>query len=163
MFNHEGATKKYEVLKSAMKGSVYYAAVKSTVKADGTSSVFAVVCLTSTNKRSWYNFGYKDMDETVNPFYYDCPKSILELLTEPYNDYAREWREICWANINKPKNTLASVKIGDVIEFNNGFETIRVRKMAPAYQFKTPWFYREDNNTYVKKSRIKDWTLVESA
>lgn len=161
MCNWEGKTKKYKVLKSVMKGRVYYAAGEETDKVTGETKVFAWVILTGTDSRSWYNFGHKMMDESVGPFECDCPKSILELLTEPRNDYAREWRERCWANINAPKKTLASVKIGEVIEF--GPNRIRVRKMAPAYQFKTPWFYREDNNTYVKKNHIKDWTLVETA
>lgn len=162
MLNWEGDTAKLEVLKSTMKGSTYYAAVKTTVKATGESYVWAAVFLTATDKRSYYDFGYKDMDETVGPCEDDCPKSILELLTPTDSKYANEWRERCWAKHNAPKKSLSSVKIGEVIEFQYGMNRIRVKKMAPAYQFKTPWFYREDNNTYVKKNHIKDWTLVEA-
>lgn len=162
MCNWENETKKYEVLKSTMKGRVYYAAGKETDKVTGNTNVFAWVILTGTDNKSWCNFGYKMMDETVGPCECDCPKSILELLTGPHNDYAREWRERCWANLSN-KKSLSSIKIGEVIEFQYGMDRIRVRKMPPAYQFKTPWFYREDNNTYVKKNHIKDWTLVETA
>lgn len=164
IINYENDKVKLEVLKSAMKGSVYYAAVKRVDKTNGDSIVFGAVFLTSTDRRSWCDFGYKDMDETCGPYESECPKSILELLTETDSECAKEWRERCWANVNRPKDkSLASVKIGQVIEFNNGYETIRVRKMAPAYQFKTPWYFREENNTYVKKNHIKNWTLVETA
>lgn len=164
MMNGENDVRKWEVLKSAMKGSTYYAAVRLTDKTNGASEVIAYVLLTHTAMRDYYNFGYKDMCESCGPFESECPKSILELLTDTDSHYAKEWRERCWANINRPKrNTLASVKIGQVIEFKIGNETIRARKMSPAYQFKTPWYFREDNNTYVKKKNIKDWRLVETA
>ena len=38
-------------------------------------------------------WGYKDLDESVGPNYYSCPLSYLEGLSEPRNDYAKEWRE----------------------------------------------------------------------
>lgn len=38
-------------------------------------------------------WGYKSMDETMHPYYYDCPLRLLENATEPLNDSAREWRE----------------------------------------------------------------------
>ena len=37
-------------------------------------------------------YGYKDMDETMHPYYYDCPVTWLDDLTEPENDGSREWR-----------------------------------------------------------------------
>ena len=37
-------------------------------------------------------WGYKDMDESMGPHYYDCPLTLLKLC-EPSNQYAREWRE----------------------------------------------------------------------
>ena len=56
---------KYEVLKSSMRGTVYYAAVKKTKFATETeseqSSIFAAICLTSVEKDSHYNFSYTDM------------------------------------------------------------------------------------------------------
>ena len=74
---------RYEVLKSAMVGSTYYAAVKKTIFKTGTKpekeSVFGVVMLTSVNNKDYFNFSYKDMDESAGPGYYDCPKGILDL------------------------------------------------------------------------------------
>lgn len=158
-FNWEAEISKYEVLKSAMKGSTYYAAVRHTNKQTTLSSVFAVICLTHSAMKDYYNFGYKDMDETAGPYEDECPKGILDLLTETQSKYALEWRERCRNNLTQSKS-LASVKIGEVIEFKYGSETIRAKKMAPAYQFKTPWYQIVGEDLYIKKNRIKNWVRI---
>lgn len=43
--------------------------------------------------RSDDGWGYKDMDESMHPYYYSCPKKYLELVPlETYSGIA-EWRE----------------------------------------------------------------------
>ena len=95
-----------------------------------------------------YNFLYKDEGEDQGPpasrcF---CPERILKLLApveEAYSgmaglDYARVWREACWANINK-RRAIPKLKVGDVVKFpkvlkfTNGFETdtLHVAKTKP--------------------------------
>lgn len=86
--SYSGLTDRYNVLKSAMVGKVYYAAVKDGV----TESVFAVVFLTQVDNGEFF---YKDMDETMQPCYYKCPKGILKLLTPTDNEYANTWRKTC--------------------------------------------------------------------
>lgn len=61
--------------------------------AQGKTEVIAVVVLTSV--RNGRYFGYKDMDESELPFYYNCPESILKLLTPTENANANEWRKRC--------------------------------------------------------------------
>ena len=85
----------YKTLKSAMFGSTYYAAIEKTIKATNERQVFAVVCLTSFNTKDYHNFSFKDMDETMEPYKYDCPISILKLLTPTDNPSANRWREKC--------------------------------------------------------------------
>lgn len=82
---------KYELVKSVMVGTVYYAAVRSI----DTGEVWAAVFLTQVDRDE---FAYKDMDETVIPFYYDCPNSILNLLTPTDNEHSNYWRERCREN-----------------------------------------------------------------
>ena len=84
--------------------------------------VYAVVCLLDYRREDYFNFGYKDMDETMRPFYHECPKRILELLTPiPDNadgyasNNAREWRRQCWDNIRK-KTKLPPLKTGTIIK-----------------------------------------------
>ena len=89
-----------KVLKSAMVGSVYYAAVET--HKDGQSPfVWAAVFLTSGKGRDGSVWGYKDMDETMGPCEDKCPASILALLSPTDDKDANEWRERCRANIRR--------------------------------------------------------------
>lgn len=125
----------FDVLKSSMVGSTYYAAVKPLKKSNGKDEngnyiyvdmpeneqfVFAVVFLTSTNQKDYYNFSYKDMCESMGPYECDCPKSILDLLSPTDNENANEWRKVCYENYaNKKKyktNSLCRLPVGSVIK-----------------------------------------------
>lgn len=112
-----------EVLKSAMVGTTYYAAVKTTYK-DGRSAVWAAVFLTKTECGKYDNFGYKDMDETCGPPECQCPKGILNLLTETDSTYAKEWRERClkYHEWKKERKALESLPAGSRIRFINQHE-----------------------------------------
>ena len=45
-------------------------------------------------EKSDSEWGYKDMDETVGPNYFDCPITFLDLAPNPpHEGYALEWRE----------------------------------------------------------------------
>jgi len=66
--------------------------------------VMGVVLLTRYNPRSTFNFGWKDMDEGMGPYAYNCPRRILALLSPvellyPDSPWAQEnattWRTIC--------------------------------------------------------------------
>lgn len=83
------------VLKSAMVGSVYYGAVLKQVPGEA-DRVFAAIYLTCGKSR-WDGsiWGYKGMDESMLPYYFDCPASILSLLTPTDGERANEWRECC--------------------------------------------------------------------
>lgn len=126
----------YDVLKSSMVGSTYYAAVKPLKKygSDGKEvvdipeseqEVIGVVFLTSTDSKDYYNFSYKDMSETMGPYQRECPKSILDLLTPTENTYANEWRKDCYANLakKKDKDSLNNLPVGSVIRVEMPFDT----------------------------------------
>lgn len=86
----------FKVLDCAVKGRTAYMACETII--DGVRQVFAAVCLISYSKNV-YNFGYKDMDESMGPYDCHCPASILEQLTPTTNQYAVEWREKCKKNL----------------------------------------------------------------
>jgi hypothetical protein len=92
----KGRASGLRVLKSSVRSTAYYAACQS-YGADGPLETFAIICLIRWNPgaRSGEHFGYKDMTETMGPYNYDCPASILDLLGPPGNDYAARWREQC--------------------------------------------------------------------
>ena len=160
----------FRVEKSALIGSTYYAAVTRIAKyidgkpiplPENERYTFAVVCLTSIRSNDWCNFGYKDMSEDCGPFYYDCPKSILKLLSPTTNECALKWRSACVEKAEKKKNpnALGNLPIGAIIQLSDGTKLI---KRAPAYQFKTPWWYNAEKNCYKKKNHIGEYTVISA-
>ena len=149
LYNWEDENRKVEVLKSSMVGGTYYAAVKSFNKTNGYECITAAICLTSTNAKDYFNFAYKDMDETCGPYNYDCPKGILDLLTPTENEYAKEWRRLCYENLAKKKNSngLNKLPVGTVISVVMPFDTnyfkvgqeVRLQKRTKWGSNRTEW------------------------
>ena len=154
----------YDVLKSSMVGSTYYAAVKP-LKRYGKDvggneiivdipineqQVFGVVFLTSTDSKDYYNFSYKDMDETVGPCYYDCPKGILNLLSPTDSEWANNWRAKCRETLEQKKNvnSLSKLPIGSIIQVTMPFDTrffkkgdvVKLEKRANWYSNRSAWY-----------------------
>jgi len=50
-----------------------------------------IVCYLMDRKSGLH--GYKEMGETMGPFYYSCPLSFLEMVPEPEGENVKEWRE----------------------------------------------------------------------
>lgn len=130
----------YDVLKSSMVGSVYYAAVKPLKKYGGKGEnderiivdipideqrVIGVVFLTSTDSKDYFNFSYKEMSEASGPCYYDCPKGILDLLTPTDSEWANNWRTKCREELEKKKNpnSLSKLPEDTVIQVTMPFDT----------------------------------------
>ena len=157
IYTHDGDKTKLEVVKSCIIGSTYYAAVKATNKETGHEEIFAGVCLTAINTKEYYNFGYKDMDETYGPCQYSCPKSILDLLTPTDHKYAKEWRNDCYKVISTKKNpnSLGNLPIGSEIKYKryDGKE-ITLVKHAPAYQFKRSFWMVKGEFKYISPKYI---------
>ena len=138
---------KFVVLESAMRGTVWYGAVKTLKKRVETKTengyereyvdipeseqeVFAAIVLTHVDNNDWFNFTYKEMDETCGPGNYDCPKKILKLLTPTENEHAIAWREKCSEKGNK-KRMLGRLPLGTHIKvILNGVEKEFVKSRA---------------------------------
>jgi hypothetical protein len=127
-FKGETDQVKIEVIQGAFVGwKEYYCAVKRTHKDTGESYVFAVACMVNYCPKSYHNFGYKDMDESMGPYMYNCPESILKLLT-PSEEMARisgsksttskAWRIACWEKVIESK-MVAKLEDGAIIKFPN--------------------------------------------
>lgn len=110
---------KTHVLKMSIFGTVVYGAIQVVA----TGEVFGLVALTSIDGKE---FSYKDMDDTCGPNYWDCPLSILKLLTPTNNENANEWRKRCYlqAKVKKQKAKLSAMPVGTVIEFINEYDMI---------------------------------------
>ncbi len=169
MWNNSLDNGRFKVLKSAMVGSVYYAAIQIVKEKNENNEyvevsaekrrTIGVVFLTQTDMRNYYNFYYKDMEETMGPGYYDCPKGILDLLTPTDSEYALEWRKKCRENIEKKKkgNSLAKLPYGTKVIWTrwDGKE-ITLVKRPPAYQFKTWWWQIDGQTAYTKKKYVTE-------
>ena len=148
----------YEVVKSTLKGAIWYGAVRN----KKTQEVFGVVVKTSVKNNSYYNFAYKLMDETEGPCYYDCPKKIIDLLSPIDSEWANEWRKKCLES--KKKNPLDELPIGTVIQFegSNGKKETYY-KHSPAYQFKRPfWMYKYEWKYISKKYIPENFEIIPS-
>lgn len=108
-----GKTKpRFKLLDGVMRGSTFYGVMQLTTwdnsTPDGTArervQTYGIVCLTErkhVHKLSDYiEFRYKEIDEGMHPFYYDCPIRLLDKLdklapvTEPSSG-AYRWRAKC--------------------------------------------------------------------
>lgn len=162
----------YRVIKSSMVGSVYYAAVEKLKRygekqPDGTlpvedipeeeRNVWAAVFLTSTDSKDYYNFSYKDMDESVGPGQAECSASILKLLSPTDSEWANEWRELCRQNAARKcsPDALKNLPVGAVIRYvRRDGKKMELVKHQPAYQFTRPFWYCEESHMYVPSRRI---------
>ena len=162
LYTWSNETKTVRVLKSSMKGTIYYAAVEITTSES--KEVIGVVAATAGADKNdpYFNFGVKTMDETMQPFYYDCPKGILDLLTPTDNECANEWRRLCREKTEKKVDSwLKALPYGSQVKWIdcNGKEQMLI-KHEPAYQFKTWFWYNASSGGYVPKKYVTERNTV---
>lgn len=103
------------IIKDALVGAIYYAAVNL----DGKTIIF--VGKTSVNEKTG-EFFYKPMDSSMGPCYYDCPESILKLSTAD-DDTTQEWIAICREKAARKKAFAELDKTAKVIKVVMPFDT----------------------------------------
>jgi hypothetical protein len=91
-----GAEFAARVIGTTRFGQVIYAAVRSS---DG-QEVFGLVLLAERRDGVLYT---KPISEDMGPAEDHCPARILDQLTEPTNQHAREWRQRCRQWLAKPR------------------------------------------------------------
>jgi hypothetical protein len=95
-------------------GTVIYAAVRSRDEKE----IFGLVLLAERRGGILYT---KPISEDMGPAEDRCPAHILDLLTSPSNDWAREWRERCRAHLTKPRPRKGqTVAFANPLTFTNG-------------------------------------------
>ena len=165
-YNWSSEKTEVALVKSCMVGSTYYAALRVTDKETGNIEIVGEVVLTHTDSREYFNFGMKAMSETMGPTEDKCPASILKLLSPTDSEWANDWRERCRKRIEEKKNphTLSNLPIGAVIRFTQrSGKVIELLKHPAAYQFKRPFWYNSNDNTYMPATRIPDSYEVVNA
>lgn len=71
-------------------GRIIYSACKR--KDKNTDVIFGMVILTGKNGEY---IDFKSIEENEHPYYYDCPKKIISLLSKTENTFSLEWRNNC--------------------------------------------------------------------
>jgi hypothetical protein len=136
------------VIDTALHGRVVYAAVRSR---DG-QEVFGLVLLTERREGLIYT---KPVSEDMGPAEDRCPARILDRLTPPSNEYARQWRERCRARLAKPRPRPGQTVIfKERVKFTNGDE-LRTLIFQGGSRFRSPAGRVYD----IRSWRERDYTL----
>lgn len=160
----DGIVKGLKLLASSCpQNRTYYAAAQVMVDGVG-KEVFAIVCKVMWNPRSktWENFGYKDMDESVGPCEDSCPAYILDLLTPTDKEYALDWRRRCRANLARRARKIEDgdrIKLASALTFSDGHvgDEFIVVKRGRRLSFRDP----ETRFGYaISRFMEREWTLV---
>lgn len=155
--NWEDEFRKVEVLKSALRGTRIWFAIRCTIKKTGETYVMATLAMTNYDPRQCW-FYIKMVDETCGPCYYDCPKSILDMLSEPRNEWSKNWREGCEEARKKLK--LSDLPFGTVIELH---DRDHIRLMVFKTYTGLRWYVNEEKHYRMTAKSVNacGWHVVE--
>ena len=132
----------YKLIKSALIGTCYYAAVRMLKKTE--QSVVGIVIKTTVRMKEDLNFLYKWVSEDMGPADTYCPDNILDELSETDSDWAKNWRAEC-RKCNERKQKLSAMPVGAEIKVTcEGFEYVMTKTVLPSHS--TPqWINFEEN------------------
>ena len=136
----------------ATVGNTFYAAVENR-RLPG--KVFAAVVLVR-RCRGPYNFGYKDMDESMGPSESRCPARVLARLTPTDNPIAIEWRARCRQYIES-RNKVRALKVGDKVTLANSMTFGGGQPSRELTKVKLPGrrdVYRTEHGQYVRFTNL---------
>ena len=108
------------------------------------------------------DYGYKDMDETMGPSYYDCPLSLINKTTGDSSRYSQDWRDQVKAYHQNIKNN-SVLKDGDVVDvYGEKFKIIEKRKRSyRAERVKDGKRFRVSPNQITRLSNTLHFILSE--
>lgn len=123
----ETEERRWRVLRSAwINFREYYAAIEITDKTTGKATVYGGMDLLEVRREDGrMMLWHKPMGEDSGPGYHNCPKAILDLLTDPApNEYAANWRARC-REVLAEKKKATGLKLGDRVTFTYPFGNLR--------------------------------------
>lgn len=154
-FKQEWPESGKNIVAMASKGKVVYGAYKVPETGHVAALVILIQWVPSDPR---FNFGYKDMDESMGPNEADCPEKILKLLS-PVDDlykpgthsheWASNWRERCWSKI-KSRQARGKLEAGkylywpEAVRFTDGqsYNVLRIDQVKPLRLLST-WLGRD--------------------
>ena len=148
------------IIECATVRGVFYAAVESDQRP---GEVWALVCLTQRSPKSDYNYGWKDMDETMHPYYYAAPAKVLNALTPTQHEQANLWRGRCWSRLAR---RLSLPKVGETIRletamtFGGGQSSRLLTKVTLPHRRDV---YRTEHGQYVRFTNLLNYEFEKVA
>lgn len=82
-------TREFRTLRKCFRGNTMYA-LHEVGPRGGPLKKF--ICVYLLQRSKGFGWGYKDIEESMGPNYYDCPVSYLDEAGEPSTQFAKEWR-----------------------------------------------------------------------
>jgi hypothetical protein len=120
------------VLAHRTVGNHLWLAYEAIPKAEKEPIRCVILFLLAQNEGNW---GYKDMDETMHPYYYDCPKAIIEAAGPTTHEEAIKWRakvDTYHAEQAVKRNLAKQITVGTVVTLKGCTPTtFRVASLAP--------------------------------
>lgn len=134
---------RFEVLKHSVRGSRVWVLAQHVQPEKKGQQIIVVFLIKKFNDREW---GYKDIDESCGPLYYDCPLSFIssaEKAGGPLNASAQSWREdvrTFHAQQKEKRQQVSTLKSGmqlilygvtyELLEKNSGRKGWKVRSLS---------------------------------
>lgn len=117
--NGSGEKYSHRVVKICVRPfTAAYAAVERTCLATGDKEIYGLVVAIRHEKGGYV--ATKEMDESMHPYFYECPADILDILSPTNDQSAQSWREKCRGLLTARealKSDLNSAKEGAVFRF----------------------------------------------
>jgi hypothetical protein len=127
-----------KAIRHSLRGNHFWTLVENKNTGERIIRLDVITCY----KGEW---GYKPLDETMGPFYYDCPIGMIEQTTPTDNKYANKWRQrVIDCHAKKRERTKIKYKEGQTWNLY-GKEYVLTRKAGP----------RKGWNGYLKGSSVR--------
>lgn len=132
----------YCIVDKAVRGNEVYALMES--KTDGLRFI-SVLLISKARGEGW---GYKEMDEAMAPYYYNCPARILDASTCT-SESAVAWRQACRDKAAAKRSALKMVDIlpGYAFTFNRKTYITEYTVQRGWKRVTTYWVAREEGTS----------------
>lgn len=144
---------KNTLLKHSVVGNIAYTLSEHPVagEEDKTFKIISVIKIVKYEGE----FGYKDMDESMGPFYYDCPQSILKESTIQ-TETAIKWRNDCLEYAKNKKKNLEKVKnLKSTMEVGDKYDMGSLGEVTFLYHYNKTSFAGRDSNGKIYAYKYK--------
>jgi hypothetical protein len=101
----------FRTLRHCCRGNVLFT-LQENITPEGVSTKWIGVSLMQRSAEGW---GYKPMDESMHPYYYNCPLSYLDEASEPVNESSANWRaQVRFHAAAKAEQDAKSPQVGEI-------------------------------------------------